>query len=164
MVVESSSAALPAYAAGQDQLESFIGAVEDQLALSQHVKADQRIGSQVGNGVGEDRNRIRRTGQVPAEFQSEVIDVTLDLSRRRVQFGVAHRFEQKLVGDDLLDARAFGSRVDNALCPIWGRDNAPFHPVAFHFAGVQADLHIDYRTSRPDVSGEDRVAGPVRVD
>ena len=136
MVVELSSATSPAYAERQDQLESLSGAVEDQLSPPQHIKADQRICTQVGNGMSEDWNRVRRTVRVPAQFQGEVIDVALDLGRRRVQFGVAHRFEQKLVGDAFLDARTFGSRVDNALCPIWGRDNAPFHPVSFYFAGV----------------------------
>ena len=75
--------------------------------------------------MGEDWNRSRRTVQVPAQFQSEVIDGALDLGRRRLQFGVAHRFEQEFVGDAFFDARAFGGCVDYALCPMRGRDNAP---------------------------------------
>ena len=110
--------------ARQNQLESFFGSVEDQFALPQHIKADQRIRSQVGSGVGEDWNRTRWTVQVPAQFQSEVIDGALDLGRRRLQFGVAHRFEQEFVGDAFFDARTFGGRVDYALCPMRVRDNA----------------------------------------
>lgn len=114
--------------------------------------------------MSRDRDGIRRMVQFPAQLQNEGIDSTLGLTRRRLQPGVAHRFESKPVSDTRPDARSSCRRVDYASGATRTEDHAPFHAVSIQLVGVQADLHINDRAYRADGPGDERVADFLRVD
>ena len=148
----------------QEELVLAVEAVKDQLSVAKHIESDEHIYAGRRRPVHNERDRVRRQMQLPANIHCDCVCLSRTVAVRGVQLRIPHRVDPKALHETRADACHLRGGINESCDSLRQRETSVIEPIPLEVVRMQPDFYAYKRPLLPDDPGDTRETRLVRVD